>query len=179
MTRRRSIQVGLAAAAVLIAWIAARLLVTLPRPSPSAHTSVADAVRNTDITLPAIDGRPVSTRDWRGRVTIVNFWATWCLPCRTEIPDLVALQDHYRGQLQIIGVSLDHGPANQVRQFVHEYRVNYPVVMNDARMTRLFPALSGLPVSFVLDRDAKIVDQYIGRMPRSTYEAEIRRLIVP
>ena len=177
MSRRGWVLVSSAAAAVLIVWIAVRVFVSSATVSPSAHKSPADAVRDADITVRDLDGRPVSTRDWRGRVTIVNFWATWCPPCRTEIPDLVALQQQYRGQVQIIGVSVDHGSGDQVRQFVREYRINYPVLMNDTRITSLFPPFSGLPASFVLDREAKIVDQYMGRMSRSTYEAEIRRLI--
>ncbi|HEV2985920.1 MAG TPA: TlpA disulfide reductase family protein, partial [Vicinamibacterales bacterium] len=72
-----------------------------------------------------LDGRPVSPV--RGKVTIINFWATWCSPCRAEVPDLVALQEKYRDRLQIIGVSEDEAPAGEVRQFVVAHKMNYPV----------------------------------------------------
>lgn len=144
--------------------------------SASSSAEPANAVRAADVTVEDLDGHEISTRAWRGKVTIVNFWATWCPPCRTEIPDLVALQDRYRDQLQIVGISVDRGSVEQVRQFVREYRINYPVVMENPRLTNVFPRFAGLPASFILDRDSKIVQQYLGRMSRATYELEIRRL---
>ena len=68
-----------------------------------------------DITMKTIDGKTISSSTWRGKVTIVNFWATWCPPCRAEIPDLIALQEKYRDQVQIIGISEDEDPPEAVR----------------------------------------------------------------
>ena len=75
-------------------------------------------------TMLDLDGRQISTSDWRGKVVLVNFWATWCPPCRAEIPDLVALQEKYREQLRIIGVSEDEGSPEAVRQFASEFKIN-------------------------------------------------------
>jgi thiol-disulfide isomerase/thioredoxin len=81
------------------------------------------------LTLQTVDGRTLSTAEWKGKITLVNFWATWCPPCRAEIPDLIALQARSGDRLQIIGVSEDHGDADAVNAFVAEHGMNYPIVM--------------------------------------------------
>lgn len=161
----------------LLWWAGTHTGYWMPRRPATSSTEPANAVRTADVTVKDVDGNEVSTRAWRGRVTLVNFWATWCVPCRTEVPDFVALQDQYRDQLQIIGISVDRGSVEPVRQFVGEYRINYPIVMDNPRLTNLFPRFAGLPTSFILDRDSKIVQQYVGRMSRSTYEHQIRQLM--
>src|SRR5215831_20393139 len=80
-------------------------------------------------TMLDLDGRQISTSDWQGKVVLVNFWATWCPPCRAEIPDLVALQEKYREQLRIIGVSEDEGSPEAVRRFAAAHEINYPILM--------------------------------------------------
>src|SRR5262245_20785500 len=92
-------------------------------------------------TMTDIDGKTISSDTWRGKVTIVNFWATWCPPCRAEIPDLVALQDKYRDQLQVIGVSQDEAGADVVRQFAAEHKINYPIVMSTPEIEKQFPGI--------------------------------------
>ena len=82
-----------------------------------------------DVTMETLDGRTMSTRDWQGKVTLVNFWATWCGPCRQEIPDLIRLQERYPDHLQVIGISTDEGDPSLVRAFADEMGMNYPVVM--------------------------------------------------
>src|SRR5260221_3146878 len=99
-------------------------------------------------TVTALDGRSITSSEWRGKVVLINFWATWCPPCRAEIPDLVALQDKYRDRLQIIGVSQDEAPPDVVRRFVAEHKINYPVIMASAEIEKLFPGVSALPTSF-------------------------------
>src|SRR5712691_1205761 len=109
-----------------------------------------------------LDGRTISSDQWRGTITIVNFWATWCPPCRAEIPELVALQQKYRDQLQIIGISEDEGSPEQVKQFVVEHMINYPVVMATPEIERIFSGVSALPTSFFVDRDLLVVQKHLG-----------------
>ena len=123
-----------------------------------------------------LDGRTISVPERPGKVTIVNFWATWCGPCRAEIPSLVALQEHYRDQLQIIGISEDEGSPEAVRQFAAARRVNYPVAMTTPEMERLFPGVTALPTSFVIDPDGRIMQKHVGLLDAETAELETRVL---
>src|SRR5262249_31166936 len=100
-----------------------------PAAGPATLHFFRDPKRVQGFSMRDLDGREISTSDWRGKVVLVNFWATWCAPCRAEIPDLVALQDKYQGKLQIIGVSEDEGSPEAVRRFASEFKVNYPIVM--------------------------------------------------
>jgi thiol-disulfide isomerase/thioredoxin len=123
-----------------------------------------------------LDGRAVSSADYKGKVVIVNFWATWCPPCRAEIPDLVALQEKYADRLQIIGVSEDDAPLEEVRRFVAEHRINYPVVMTTREISALFPGVRALPTTFVLDRESNLVQKHVGMLNPRTTELETRAL---
>jgi len=123
-----------------------------------------------------LDGRDVVLASLRGKVVLINFWATWCPPCQAEIPDLVALQDKYRDQLQIIGVSEDDAPVETVKRFAAEHRVNYPIVMASPEIEKLFPGVGALPTTFVIDRESRIVQRHVGILvPRRT-EEETRAL---
>src|SRR3954467_11465491 len=88
-----------------------------------------------------LDGRPLSLASLRGKVVLINFWATWCPPCREEIPDLIALQQKYGKQLQIIGISQDSAPAAVVQQFAAAHAMNYPSVMSTPEIEQLFPGV--------------------------------------
>jgi thiol-disulfide isomerase/thioredoxin len=129
-----------------------------------------------DFTLTALDGRRLSSADWKGKVVLLNFWATWCGPCRAEIPDLVALQSKYGDQLVVVGISEDEGPVDVVRKFAADYKVNYPVAMTTPEMQKIFPGITALPTTFILDRDGRMVQKHIGLLhPRET-EAATRYL---
>ena len=95
-----------------------------------------------------LDGHELSTASLRGKVVIINFWATWCGPCRAEIPDLVALQEKYRDRLQVIGISQDESPPEVVQRFAAQFHINYPVVMMTPELEKLFPGIGALPTSF-------------------------------
>jgi thiol-disulfide isomerase/thioredoxin len=123
-----------------------------------------------------LDGRPIASADWRGKVTIVNFWATWCPPCRAEIPALIALQEKYRDRLQIIGVSQDEGSTEAVKRFAAEHKVNYPIVMMTPELEHAFPGVDALPTSFVVDRTLRIVQKHVGMLDPVITELETRAL---
>ena len=123
-----------------------------------------------------LDGREVSLAALRGKVVIINFWATWCGPCRAEIPDLIALQEKYRDSLQVIGISQDEVPVDLVRKFAVDHRMNYPVVMSSPEIEHLFPGVNALPTSFVVDRQSRIVQKHVGMLTASLTERETRAL---
>lgn len=119
---------------------------------------------------------PVKLAEYKGKVVIVNFWATWCPPCREEIPDLIALQERYKDTLQIVGVSQDSGSIEDVRQFAKQHGMNYPTVMSSPEIERLFPGIYALPTSFVIDRDGRIAQKHIGLLNASLTELETKAL---
>ncbi len=153
-------------------------------PAPPVHDDAAPMTlqffKNPSAVQPfrasTIDGRTISSGDWRGKVTILNFWATWCGPCRAEIPELIALQEKYRGQLQVIGISEDEAPVETVSQFVAARKINYPVAMTTPEIDKLFPGISALPTSFIVDREGRIVQKHVGLLDPATTEAETRAL---
>jgi thiol-disulfide isomerase/thioredoxin len=127
-------------------------------------------------TLTDLDGKTMSSTDWTGKVVVVNFWATWCAPCRAEIPDLVALQDKYRDHLVVVGISEDEGPIDTVRKFTAERKVNYPIVMTTPDIEKLFPGIVALPTTFILDKDGKVVQKHVGMLHARETEATARLL---
>src|SRR5512140_2730147 len=141
-----------------------------------SHSQVVQKFKAPNFLLKSYDGKIVELAKLQGKVVIVNFWATWCPPCRAEIPDLVALQEKYKDTLQIIGISEDEGGVEGVRRFVDEHRMNYPVAMLTPEIEKLFPGVSALPTSFILDREARVVQKHVGMLTARTTEFETRHL---
>ena len=137
---------------------------------------VADPAPVPDLTMATIDGGTVSMADQRGKVVLVNFWATWCGPCREEIPYLVQLAARYPDHLTVIGVSEDAGGRDLVASFAAQYGVNYPIVMSTPEIKRAFPGVVALPTSFVIDPDGRIVESHVGLISPIVLEQETRYL---
>jgi thiol-disulfide isomerase/thioredoxin len=138
-------------------------------------------VRNPDpapeFKLAALDGKPVGLADFKGKVMLVNFWATWCGPCRAEIPDLVELQNKYKDRLQIIGLVVDDDDQEAIKNFVKEFGVNYPVALATTELRIQYGGIAALPTSFVLDIEGRIVQKHEGLRDPVLYEVEIRSLL--
>ena len=192
MNERRALVLVLAVGAVLVTWAAARYARDVETPQSAAQTAAfssrgADGEKVTlrffrapksapAFTLKDLDGRDISAASLRGKVVIVNFWATWCGPCRAEIPDLVALQSKYKDTLQIIGISEDEAGVEVVKRFAAEHKINYPVAMATPDVEKLFPGISALPTSYIIDRDSRIVQKHVGMLTARTTEYETRHL---
>ena len=127
--------------------------------------------------IPGLDGKIISTADWRGKVVLVNFWATWCGPCRAEIPALVELQARYRGRLLVIGVSVDEGPPADVRQFALNYHINYPVVIADDKLEADYGGIRSVPSTFIINTSGGIVQEHRGMLNPDASEQEVRSLL--
>jgi thiol-disulfide isomerase/thioredoxin len=124
-----------------------------------------------------LNGRKLELADHKGKVVLLDFWATWCGPCQIEIPGFVTLQARYRDQgLVIIGVAMDNSPE-PVREFYREFRMNYPVVMGDERISELYGGILGLPTTFVIGRDGRIYARHVGATAVSDIEQEIKQLL--
>lgn len=127
-------------------------------------------------TVKDLDGKSIRSTDLRGKVVLVNFWATWCGPCRAEIPDLVTLQDKYRDELVILGISEDEGGEEPVRQFASKYDINYTVAMSTPEIRAAFPNVMALPTTYVLDREGKLAQKNVGMLNARETEAGMRVL---
>ncbi len=130
-----------------------------------------------DFQLTGLDGKPLSLESARGKVVLLNFWATWCGPCRAEIPDLIALQERYAGKLQIIGLMVDEDDAGVVKQLVARTGINYPVAMTSPETRIRYGGITALPTSFVLDTQGRVVQKHEGLRNPALYEMEIRALL--
>jgi thiol-disulfide isomerase/thioredoxin len=167
--------------AVAVGWGVARYVRGLMNPGAGSGEKLTLRLLETPTPVPEfsvrdLDGKTITRASLRGKVVIVNFWATWCPPCRAEIPDLIALQDKYRDQLQIIGISQDETGPEAVRKFATEQRMNYPIVMSTPELEKIFTGIYALPTSFIIDRDAQIVQKHVGMLNAATTEGETRLL---
>ena len=143
---------------------------------PGTIQLVADPAVLPELTMQTLDGRTITSEDLRGKVTLVNFWATWCGPCRAEIPDLIRLQERYSDRLQIIGVSEDEGPVQVVESFAAQFGINYPIVMTTPELDEAFPGVMALPTSFMIDPDLRVVRTHVGLVNPGILEQEARFL---
>ena len=127
--------------------------------------------------LQDLDGNVVSTAQWQGKVVLLNFWATWCPPCRQEIPILVDLAKKYKDNLLIVGVSVDDGSPDDVREFAKAFHMNYPVVMWSHELVSEYGGVPALPTTFLINKDGRVVQKHEGLYPPDVYDTEVRALM--
>ena len=133
-----------------------------------------------EFSLPDLEGNKVELSTMKGKVLILDFWATWCPPCKEEIPHLVALQSKYRDQgLQIVGLSLDKGGAGDVKPFADEHDVNYTMLIADDVTAKSYGGVSMIPTTFVVDRNGVVVKRFLGYTTPEAFEEAILPLLGP
>ncbi|MGB9122357.1 MAG: TlpA disulfide reductase family protein [Candidatus Angelobacter sp.] len=125
------------------------------------------------------DGKEVRLSSLRGKAVLVNFWATWCEPCKIEMPSLVDMQKKYGPQgLQIVGVAMDDADDKEISTFAHKMGVNYMVLRGTEKVGDLYGGVQQLPMTYYLDRSGKVVDETIGMAGEATFEEAIKRALV-
>ena len=146
---------------------------------PAAATAGQDAQRAPDLRLKDLQEHTVQLSDYRGKVILINFWATWCAPCRAEIPDLVKLQKDYEDSgLQIIGINFPPEEGRDVREFTRNLKVNYPVLIGTGDVAASFDAGSGmLPITIIVDREGIIRDHIEGVFKPEDFEKKVKPLL--
>ena len=131
-----------------------------------------------DFALKSFDGKTVKLSDYKGKVVIIDFLATWCPPCRKGIPDLISIQNDYKNDVVIIGISLDgEKTLKDVPGFIKTYGINYPIVYGDEKVVAAYGGIEGIPTAFIVDKKGNVVDKHVGLVPKDTYVNKIKELL--
>lgn len=129
-------------------------------------------------TAATLDGGSVTLAALRGRMVILNFWATWCGPCRREIPDFVEIYGKYKEKgLEIVGVSLDDGGWDDVNPYLQKTKINYHIVVGDGKLAMAYGNIQAIPTTFIVDKQGNIVDRHVGLMTKAQLEAKLKNLL--
>ena len=143
-----------------------------PSSPPAAVHSVAP-----DFSLRDLNNQTLELANYRGKVVLLDFWATWCTPCRGEIPHFVEFQNNYREQgLQVIGISMDDD-AKPIREFYQEFKMNYPVALGNEKVAEAYGGVLGLPITFLIGRDGQVAAKYVGEVEMPVLQQEIETLL--
>ena len=130
--------------------------------------------------LEDVDGKTVRSTDFKGKVVILDFWATWCGPCREEIPKFIALQKQYEKQgLVVVGLSVDENGADAVKPFAQRLGINYPIVLADQKTQAAFGGIEAVPTTYIIDRNGRIAKEHVGFTDKNEFENEIKPLLNP
>ena len=167
---------------VVVAMVVALMLVfgyNLTRKQrPTVSASIPGNGTAPEFTLQALDGKTVHLSDYRGKAVLLNFWATWCGPCKIEMPWFVELQKEYGPEgLQIVGVAMDDASTQEIGDFAKDMGVNYPVLIGKESVGDAYGGVQFLPENFYINRNGKIVDRAFGLKGRSEIEDEIKRIL--
>jgi len=160
------------------------LLWVSPRTSEAQQLPVISFVRDPDpapdFHVKDLDGKDLTLAAHKGQVVLLNFWATWCGPCRAEIPGLIELQDKYKDRVQIIGMVVDEeddDSGNNLRELVKSERINYPVALTSPEVRMAYGGITALPTVFIINPDGRVVQKHVGLYNPILYETEVRALL--
>jgi len=178
LASRGKVLVGAVLAVILVAGL---YLINRYWIAPSLRTQAAmmagDHPDAPEISLTDIEGKRLDLADYKGKVVVLDFWATWCPPCREEIPGFVEMQQKYVGQgFSVIGISMDDEPGPVV-DFYKEFRMNYPVAVGNQRIGELYGGILGLPTTFLIGRDGRIYAKHTGGINPAIIQDEVEQLL--
>jgi len=148
------------------------------RAGPPGTPSSIKSTAAPDFTLESLDGTSMRLSDLRGKAVLLNFWATWCGPCKIEMPWFIELQNEYGAQgLQVVGVAMDDSSKDDIAKFAKEMGVNYPVLLGKEAVGDAYGGVPALPETFFIGRDGKIVDKIIGLKGKAEIEDAIKKAL--
>src|SRR3990172_316950 len=142
----------------------------ITEPVQGSEITNDDEIPAPDFMLTSTDGKQIKLSDYKGKIVILDFWATWCGPCRKGIPDLIEIQKEYKDNVVIIGISLDQGNTiNNVIQFMKEFGINYTVVYGNEKVVADYGNIQSIPTSLIIDENGNVVDGFVGLVPKNVY----------
>jgi thiol-disulfide isomerase/thioredoxin len=148
------------------------------RPGMGSVPHLTQASVAPDFTLQSLDGKSMRLSDLRGKAVLLNFWATWCGPCKVEMPWFVELQKQYGAQgLQIVGVAMDDASKEDIAKFAKDMGVNYPILIGKESVGDEYGGVVALPETFFIGRDGKVVDKIIGLKGKAEIEDTIKKAL--
>jgi peroxiredoxin len=146
--------------------------------NPPAAAAPTAGMPAPDFSLQDLKGRPVQLSKLKGKVVAVNFWATWCGPCRAEIPGFVKAYEKYQSKgLEIVGISMDRVGKDAVHEFVKKNGITYPVAIDMSQTPQKYGGVSGIPTTFIVDREGKVAKQHVGYMDQTMFEKMVTPLL--
>lgn len=155
-----------------------RIILTAVLLFPTITAVAQPSTAQASLHLKNISGRQLNLASYKGKVLLINFWATWCIPCRTEIPDLIKAQRQYRNQgLRIIGITYPPERLSEVRRFARRLRVNYPIAMGTKASKAYFSASDTLPMTVVIDAKGNVRDVIEGIMYPDEFDQKVKPLL--
>jgi peroxiredoxin len=146
--------------------------------SPTVSAVASDRKAAQNFALADANGAPIKLSDYKGKVVLLNFWATWCGPCKVEIPWFIEFEKTYKDRgFVTLGVSMDDDGWKAVKPFMAQRAINYPVTIGNDRVAELYGGIDSLPTTFLIDREGRIASRHLGLVSKRDYEAEILKLI--
>jgi cytochrome c biogenesis protein CcmG/thiol:disulfide interchange protein DsbE len=171
----------------LLAGLGACLVVTSCSRSPRAavQDQASEHAEASLVSKPAPDfdltdssGAKVKLSDRKGKVVLLNFWATWCGPCKVEIPWFISFQQQYKDQnFEVVGVAFDDDGWDMVKPYIAEHKINYRIVLGNDNLDKAYGGVESLPTTFVIGRDGNVASKHVGLVSKATYQEEIVRLL--
>jgi cytochrome c biogenesis protein CcmG/thiol:disulfide interchange protein DsbE len=169
---KKRIKLGLAVAGVVL------LLIACTQPDPPFVKAEKDRQSAPEFSLQDASGSTFKLSDYKGKVVLLNFWATWCGPCQEEIPWFMGFEREYKDRdFAVVGISVDETGWNAVKPYLKRRQVNYRVALANQSVTQLYGSVEGLPTTFMIDRQGRIARTHIGLASQDTYRDEIVQLL--
>jgi peroxiredoxin len=157
---------------VVLVMMLVALMVGTALPAPAGDKPAPNFV------LKTADGKTVELKKLTGKVVVVNFWATWCGPCRAEIPGMLDVYTKYKSKgLEIVGISLDRGGWDAVNPYVEKTKITYPVVLGTSDVAEAYGGIQAIPATFVVDKKGNIVEQHVGAVSAADFEMMIKKYL--